>query len=92
MASVKAVDIFSGHYNPILALFSRRSYCLPAGLLSLLIFNGWCNGNRSEIGTDVVETLRNHVDKAVSHIPDRKKPELFDVQHLRNVMDEMYED
>ncbi|GFF76899.1 hypothetical protein IFM47457_04268 [Aspergillus lentulus] len=92
MASVKAVDIFSGHYNPILALFSRRSDRLPAGLLSLLIFNRWCNGNRSEIGTDVIERLRNHVDKAVSHIPDRKKPRLFDVQHMRGVMDEMYED
>jgi hypothetical protein len=92
MASVKAVDILSAHYNPILALFSRRSYCLPAGLLSLLIFNRWCNGNRSEIGTDVVQRLRNHVDKAVSDIPDRKKPKLFDVQHMRNVMHEMYED
>ncbi|EAW23431.1 uncharacterized protein NFIA_021390 [Aspergillus fischeri NRRL 181] len=92
MASVKVVDIFSEHYNPILALLSRRSDCLPAGLLSLLIFNRWCNENRSEIGTDVVERLRTHVDKAVSDIPDRKKPKLFDVQHLRNAMDEMYGD
>ncbi|GFF56475.1 hypothetical protein IFM51744_08912 [Aspergillus udagawae] len=92
MASVKVVDISSAHYNPILALFSRRSDYLPSGLLPLLIFNRWRNGNHSEIGTDVVTRLRNHVDKAVSDIPDRKKPRLFDVQNLRNVMNEMYED
>ncbi|KAJ5378227.1 uncharacterized protein N7496_005636 [Penicillium cataractarum] len=90
-ASVKVLNILSPHYNPILALFCcKNSFCAPAFLLPLLIFNRWCgrNGTDCDIPAHILERIKNVVLEAILDIPGGKNTQLFDIEQLRHVMDE----
>jgi hypothetical protein len=90
MASVKAVNVLSAHYNPILALFCERFQRIPLALHSLLIYNRWSNPLQCEVGFDVINMLGEQVRKAVSDIPERRMPTLFRPDILKDVMKEPY--
>lgn len=91
MASVKAVNVLSAHYNPILALFCERFQRIPLVLHSLLIYNRWSNPLQCEVGFDVINMLAEQIGKAVSDIPERRMPTLFRPDILKDVMKEPYD-
>ncbi|KAL4783376.1 hypothetical protein BJX76DRAFT_368418 [Aspergillus varians] len=90
MASLKGVDVYSSHYNPILAVLPRILHRIPSALVSIFVANWWGSPFRSEIGYEIIELLADQANRAVDSIPESRMPKVIAVESLRNIMDEPY--
>jgi hypothetical protein len=66
MAQIKFLGIRSAHYNPVLALFNRRTIFRTPGVLDLLWLNNFWRSNapQTDVGYEVVDRLEDLVSQA----------------------------
>jgi hypothetical protein len=90
MAPLKCLSVMSPHYNPILALFNRRTtHRCPSVMGGLLKSNHWMSRGANSVG-GVVSQINRVVDKAVYDLPD--VPRKIEIRVLRAVMDKPTDD
>ncbi|KAL2861084.1 uncharacterized protein BJX67DRAFT_315178 [Aspergillus lucknowensis] len=88
MASLRVVEVSSYHYNAIRAVAHRMRFGW-GGLMLLARFNCWVDDwYNCDLPWNIIHMIEEQVEKAVSDIPESRKPKRFPLKELALVMEE----